>query len=262
MAKDFLLLLILNLLLISNVTPYTHEVFDKYSSKKTKNKYIVLDSSGFDVDETIYISLTTRISCKSPDLYYQFYKTIEDKQFLSYKNSVSYSSKSESSVDYTYNYKITKQNSDNNYLYLESKCIAPLVFENTKHDTSKVNLIVSIVCSIIVVAIIIITIVCICKRRKAALAATVTPVPVTPTYGVSPYPAQPVISVSPQPVVTVQPYGNNYIQGQNYNNPTYNQNYNNQNNYNPDVQYNSAAGAQSASDYRENQGYTSSKPQY
>ena len=41
MAKDFLLLLILNLLLISKVTPYTHEVFDKYSKKAKPERGLV-----------------------------------------------------------------------------------------------------------------------------------------------------------------------------------------------------------------------------
>ena len=267
MSRNFMIILLLSSLYISGVVSATYDVIPKYGEKKTSGlRYAVLDTSGFEVGDEIYISVTAYYRCNNYyDLYYRFYETIEGKSSLSYSDSVYYSSisytESFNSYEETINYKIKKQKSNDNFLYMESKCSPPLYFENTESDTTKVILIVSIVVSIVVLAIIITVVVCMCRRckRNAAYGAVAYNQPIG--YSVSPYAAQPVVGVNVvqpmhpvqpmqavQPVMNAQPY-TNYAPNQNYN-----QNVNNQ-----DVQYSSITPGQ-ASDNRMNPNINYEKP--
>ena len=245
-------ILFLNLLLIKGIISY--QIIEKYDSEKTSNNYIVLKTSEFDIGDYIYISVTTNYACYDTYLYYDFYASINEKETLTYSDSVDYSSvtriSSYNSFKETYSYKLKKQNSYENYLYLESNCRAPLVFENTENSGETV-IIIAIVISIIGFAIIIAIIVCCCKKCKRYRVYGTVPAPITPVYQVSPYVIQPGVGgVMIQPVVNVQPYGVNYIQT-----PNYAQNINNQ--Y---VQYNSTNPVQTTSDYRMDQEIKYEKP--
>jgi len=261
MVSNFEFISILSLFLIN--VALSHDVIPKYGSKETNRQYVVLDTKDFAVDDKIYISVTTYDYCYDTYLYYGFYQSIDDKSTLRYSDYVYQSSSTTtSSFNYKekYNYKIKKQSSNGNYLYLESSCFPPLFFENTESDSSVTVIIISVVVSVVVIVVFIIIFVCLCKRCRSRR-GTIAAVPVGEVYGYSPYIVQPNV-VMVQPVQNVQPYNANYIQNQNYAQnygQNYNQNYN-QNINNQDVQYNSAAAAQQASDYRINQDIKYEKP--
>ena len=257
MTSKFQFISILSLLLINAVLSY--EIIPKYGAKKVYDHSVVLETKDFDVGDNIYISVTTYDYCFNTYLYYQFYQSINDKLVLVYSDSVyqtSSSTVSGFSYEEEYTYKIKKPSSNGNYLYLESNCYPPLYFENTEKDGSIVVLVVSIVVSVVVVVVFIIIICCCCKNCRRG---TVAAVPVSGVYGVSPYSVQPNYMMV-QPVPNIQPYDPNYIQNQNYS-QNYNQNYtSNINNNNQNVQYNSGAAAQPASDFRMNQAINYEKP--
>ena len=263
----------LNLLFMNSVLSY--DIISKYGSKKVYGlNYVFLDVSGFDVDETIYISVTRYYMCYNYNLYYKFYESTNgyssgDYLMPTYYTSNSYVS-TYNSYEEKFNYEIDKPSSNYKYALLKCECNPPIYFENTEDGgISTVVIIIIVICLIIFIAVIITIIVYCCRRCKRAVYNRV-PIPVTPAYGVSPYGVQPVVGVGMvQPVTTVQPYGvnANYIPNQNVN-QNYNPTYNNQNldqNYTPNynngnVQYNSAAPVQQGSEVRINQDVRYEKP--
>jgi len=261
MSLKLQFILVLNLLFAGGVVSI--EVMSKYSSKTVYSNSIFLDISGFDIEETIYISVSTDYPCYYNNLHYKFYINTQDYRSSDSLSSVSYSSSVSTSNEETYNYRIEKESGGYNYLYMKSDCTPPLVFENTEDDNTTVIIIIVVVVFAVFIAALITIIVCCCRRcRRASVYGTVPyPVaPITPVYGVTPYVSQPVVAVGGvqpiQPIVNVQPYGVNGPYNQNQN---INQNYN-PNIINQDTPYNSAAPGVAGSETRINQGIRNEKP--
>ena len=260
MSLTLQFILVLNLLFAGGVVSI--EVMSKYSSKTVYSNSIFLDISGFDIEETIYISVSTDYPCYYNNLHYKFYIKTEDYRTSDFLSSVSYSSSVTKSTKETYNYRIENESGGYKYLYMESDCSPPLTFENTEKDSTTTIIIIVVVVFVVFIVVLIIIIVCCCKRCKRASVYGTVPYPVapiTPVYGVTPYVSQPVVGVGMvqpmQPVMSVQPYGVNGGYNQNIN-----QNYN-PNIINQDTPYNSAAPGVAGSETRINQGIRNEKPQ-
>ena len=259
MSLKLQFILVLNLLFAGGVVSI--EVMSKYSSKTVYSNSIFLDISGFDIEETIYISVSTDYPCYYNNLHYKFYIKTEDYRTSDFLSSVSYSSSFTKSTKETYNYRIENENDGCKYLYMESDCSPPLTFENTEKDSTTTIIIIVVVVFVVFIVVLIIIIVCCCKRCKRASVYGTVPYPVapiTPVYGVTPYVSQPVVGVGMvqpmQPVMSVQPYGVNGGYNQNMN-QNYNTNINNIN-----TPYNSAAPGVPGSDTRINQEIRYEKP--
>ena len=207
----------------------TIQTISQYGSLTTNSNEAFLDTSGFSVDEKIYIKVTTKNYAYCINgLDYDFYETNTGSYFNAYQHTTSSTTSSVSvggSTETTYYYTVKKGSSKDNYLYMEFDCTGQIKIENTEDDDGNTIMIVAIVVSIVVVIIIIIIIVCVCRRcrtqgRVYGGVGYGTPYPVGAVgYGVTPYavPIQPVVGVTPmQPVANVQPYGANYAPDPNY----------------------------------------------
>lgn len=232
MLSQYSFHLFLIILLFNEVVSY--EVIPKYGSIETYDKKVFLDTSGFNVGDKIYISITS-YSEYNFDTFLRvgFYESIDDKDINSFRGDEeisysTYSSKSTyTSYEETYNYKIEKNKENGNYLYMEYYLHTPVKIENTENDSSEIIIILSVIFSVIFITVIIVIIICCCRRcrRTAAYPVGTSLYPSSLAYGVSPYVPQPGIVM--QPVVNVQPYDNGYVPDPNYaypQSPQYNQN--------------------------------------
>ena len=248
----YIFLLFLSFLSLEIIS--SHEIIEQYGKKKTENKYIFLDISGFNSDSKIYISVTTIFAAPlDKKLYYNFYENIDDIIFFSAPFSVESSSSSSvaglGTYEETYNYKITKTDANAKYLYLEYNFEPPVTVENTENDKTTVLIIITVICSVIAIAIFIVIVVCCCCRRNKR-AAYVAAYPNSVGYGVSPYVGQPIVPVVQpvmQPVLNVQPYGTGIQPNSNYN-------------YNPNNLIKQDSTSSRGSDYRINQPQNYVKP--
>ena len=192
-------------LLINNGV-YSFEVLSKFGTKETLNDYIFLNVSEFEVDQKIYISLTTYGYC-SNYLDYGFYANLDDNDMYFYQtsDSVYYTSRTSvstyGSYKSTYNFKIKKDSSQSNYLYLQFNCDPPVTVENTEKNASSAVVIISVIISFVACVGLIVLVIYCCRRHRRAYSYG-TPYPVS--YGVSPYNIQPVIPM--QPMTPLQPY--------------------------------------------------------
>ena len=234
MSLKYTLLSLLCLLLIDSIISHEYEVVKKYGKETTYNKYIFIETSGFDTGDKIYISITNHNGYDNSRILYKFLEKIDDISnideipALSYRD---YSSRSQESTSYgyydeTFNYKIKKDDSNGNYLFLKFDFNPPVTVENTKNDAT-VIIIISVVVCVVVIAIFITVFCCCCRRCKNTQTYGTVAYPVTtvgyevstPPYGgqIAAVPvAQPVVQGDPQPVMNVQPYDGNYPQNQAY----------------------------------------------
>jgi len=248
-----IIIFFLNLLMIKKVLSY--EVIPKYGSKKVTDNFAFLDTSDFSTGDKIYISITKYDSISiSSSLSYSFYESINDKSSFSANQVVQESSQSSvqkfNDFEQTFNYKIEKTDSKDNYLFMEFSFLPPVLVENTKNDKTTIYIIIFVVCFVAFVALFTTIICCICRRRRAALAVdSIYPDPIG--YGVSPYMVAPGSSM--QPVMNIQPIGVNYTQ-----NPKYAYNPNAKNNQN--MQYIQTSPIPQGSELRINQDAKYQKP--
>ena len=237
MPQKFILFLFLNLVFFEVIKTDINididiDIIEKYGKKKINSKKVILITSGFNVGEEIYISITTYDYCLRHELDYSFYEDINDsnKDSLKALSTVYYSSSSSVNSKKTYNFVIEKDDSDGNYLYMIHNCYPPVTIENTEKNQTKsilITVIAIFVSFIVFIIILIIIIVCCCRRCRRT-----NPYGVVgyhgASLGVSPFavppPFIPAVQAVPQPIINVQPIGQNYPPNQNYNaNVQYNQ---------------------------------------
>ena len=194
----FLGYLIINILSI--------EILRKDGSKKTRDGYIVFDSSEFLVGDTMHFEIESSSSCDDY-LYYQYYDNIDNIN-ISYSNfnqmySVKYNFQSSVTVNgelqsLTRHFKIEKKREEladleGNYLYLEFDCFGSVEISNTKSSGKTIIIIVVvIVVFIIVVLIFVLVFCCICRYYKRSI-NNIYDTPVGYPPQVNPYyPQQPI----------------------------------------------------------------------
>ena len=141
----------------------TIETIKKYTKKTINDNEALLHLYNFNSGEKIYISITTSQESADTKLYYKFYTHIIGVNSFSYEKSIDFSSKSYSYGDYTYNYKLKKEISNANYLYMSYKFTPPVTIENTKDDAS-ITVYIYIVISCIVFIVIVISIIVCCSE--------------------------------------------------------------------------------------------------
>ena len=205
------------------------EVLSKYGKTKTHDSSIFLDVSDFELDDKIYISITTyQMHSLDQKLYYNFYDSTDmSDDYYTAPNYVYSGSQTKvssfNSFEETYIYKIKKV-VNSKYLYLYYYLYPPVTIENTKGDNSIVLIIVVIVIIVVVFAVIIIVAICLCRRRKRARAMRNIAYPMVTGYGISSYALQPALPPLQPGLQPIMPTPINVNVKPNYNaNPQNNQ---------------------------------------
>ena len=174
------------------------EILRKDGSVKTRDGYIIFDSSEFLIGDTMYFEIESSSNC-ADYLYYQYYDDIDNINF-SYSNfyqmhSVRYDYQSSVTVNgviqsLTRHFEIEKKQGemgdlDGNYLYLEFDCFGLVEISNTKSSGKTIIIIVVVIVVFIIVAVFIFTLVFCCVRR--CYRTRVNNIYNAPAYQVSPY---------------------------------------------------------------------------
>ena len=171
-------------LIIIYVCQGQYEKLEKYSTLTANDNYIVFDSSGFGVGESMYFKITTEEHC-ADFFYYKYYDNIEliIREKLQYY--VKYHSSESTSVngrtnkmvrEFTIEKKQTEIGGDikGNYLLLNYDCNSQYEIENTQTGSEmSMTTIIIITCSFVaVVAIISFIYYCYCRRVRQQMAVS------------------------------------------------------------------------------------------
>ena len=211
MTKIFIIFLFLLSILIKEELSF--EVLSKYGKTKTHDSSIFLDVSDFELDDKIYISITT----------YQMH-SLDQKLYYNFYDSTDMSDDYYTAPNYVYSGSQTKVSSFNSFEETYNYLYPPVTIENTKGDNSIVLIIVVIVIIVVVFAVIIIVAICLCRRCKRARAMRNIAYPMVPGYGISSYALQPALPPLQPGLQPIMPTPINVNVKPNYNaNPQNNQ---------------------------------------
>ena len=131
MTKIFIIFLFLLSILIKEELSF--EVLSKYGKTKTHDSSIFLDVSDFELDDKIYISITT----------YQMH-SLDQKLYYNFYDSTDMSDDYYTAPNYVYSGSQTKVSSFNSFEETYNYLYPPVTIENTKGDNSIVLIIVVI----------------------------------------------------------------------------------------------------------------------
>ena len=143
----FLIILILLIFLVKEVKLSEEEIISKYGSIKTKYSSMIINTTEFNLDDDIYLTLNSDLKCDDY-LRYQFYDEINEiynqTSDLKYNMQAGsravtnyFGTKTHLSLYYTINKnKGILGNVKGNILYIEFKCEGEVEIKNTRENTS------------------------------------------------------------------------------------------------------------------------------